>query len=149
MTDWLQVAGSLYALPATRGDEAGSYLWLEAGERTEAVVAELFLPAVHPDRLDAAMGVAIGSVRIGSEQRLGDVQLQFGRVRGDRGVLSADGALLRADVRFELRRHPRGGGYCARCGSPLTVDPVSVITPPDGGLIGSPVTRCDTCGASS
>ena len=63
MTDWLQVAGSLYALPATRGDEAGSYLWLEAGERTEAVVAELFLPAVRPDRLDAAMGVAIGSVQ--------------------------------------------------------------------------------------
>ena len=139
MTDWLQVAGSLYALPATRGDEAGSYLWLEAGERTEAVVAELFLPAVHPDRLDAAMGVAIGSVKVGSEQRLGDVQLQFGRVRGDRGVLSAD-------VSFTLYHHHREGAFCPRCGGPMVVDPVEVITPPDGGLIVSPVTRCEACG---
>lgn len=145
MTDWLQVAGSLYALPATRGDEAGSYLWLEAGELAEAVVAELFLPAVHPDRLDAAMGVAIGSVQIGSEQRLGDVQLQFGRVRGDRGVLSADGRVLSADVSFMLYHHHPAGAFCPRCGGPMVVDPVEVITPPDGGLIVSPVTRCEAC----
>ena len=109
MTDWLQVAGALYALPATRGDEAGSYLWLEAGERAEAVVAELFLPAVHPDRLDAAMGVATGSVQIGSEQLWGTSQLHFGRVRGDRGVVSADGRVLAADVTFDaVPPSPRG-----------------------------------------
>ena len=146
MTDWLQVAGALYALPATRGDEAGSYLWLEAGERAEAVVAELFLPAVHPDRLDAAMGVATGSVQIGSEQHLGDVQLHFGRVRGDRGVVSADGRVLAADVTFTLYHHHPEGGFCQRCGGPMVVDPIEVITPPDGGLIVTPVARCEACG---
>jgi hypothetical protein len=146
VSDWLQVSGTLCALPARRGDEAGSYLWLEAGERAEAVVAELFLPAVYPDALDAAMGVATGSVQIGSEQRLGDVQLHFGRVRGDRGVLSADGRVLKADVSFTLHHHHPGGGFCPRCGGPLVVEPVAVITPPDGGLIASPVARCEACG---
>lgn len=146
MSDWLQVAGTLCALPARRGDEAGSYLWLEAGERAEAVVAELFLPAVYPDALDAAMGVATGSVQIGSEQRLGDVQLHFGRVRGDRGVLSADGRVLKADVSFTLHHHHPSGGFCPRCGGSLVVEPVAVITPPDGGLIASPVARCGACG---
>ena len=32
---------------------------------------------------------------------MGDVQLQFGRVGDDRGVLSADGRVLAADVRFD------------------------------------------------
>jgi hypothetical protein len=145
VTDWLQVSGSLYALPANSGDEAGSYLWLEAGERAEAVVAELFLPAVHPERLDAAMGVATGSVQIGPEQRLGDVQLQFGRVRGDRGVLSADGRVLVADVSFALYHHHPAGGFCQRCGGSMVVDPVEVIMPPDGGLMASPVARCEAC----
>jgi hypothetical protein len=144
--DWLQISGTLYVLPAHRGDEQGSYLWLEAGELREAVVAELFLPAVSADALDTAMGVATGSVQIAGEQQLGDVQIRFGRVGEERGVLSADGAVLAADVSFELRRHPPGGGFCRNCGSALVVDPVSVITPPDGGLIGSPVTRCEACG---
>jgi hypothetical protein len=146
---WLQISGTLYALPAHRGDEQGSYLWLEAGELREAVVAELFLPAVAPERLDNAMGVATGTVQVHGEHRTGDVQLEFGRVGAQEGVLSANGALLQADVRFQLRHHPPGGGFCPRCGSRLVVEPVSIITPPDGGLIGSPATRCDTCGASS
>jgi hypothetical protein len=25
------------------------------------------------------------------------------------------------------------------------IEPVSVITPPDGGVIGAPVTRCEAC----
>ncbi len=149
MTDWLQISGTLYAMPAHRGEEQGSYLWLEAGELREAVVAELFLPAVAPDRLDNAMGIATGTLQVHGEHRTGDVQLEFGRVHPQGGVVSIDGSLLRADVRFELRHHPRDGGFCPRCGSPLVVQPISVITPPDGGLIGSPVTRCDTCGASS
>ncbi len=146
MTDWLQVEGALYALPAKRGEEAGTYLYLEAGERAEAIVAELFLPAVHPDSLDAAMGVATGSVQIGGEQRLGDVQLQFGRVRGDRGVLSADGRVLSADVSFVLHHHHPEGGFCPRCGGPMVVDPIEVITPPDGGLMVTPLARCEACG---
>jgi hypothetical protein len=146
--DWLQVSGTLYVLPAHRGEEQGSYLWLEAGELREALVAELFLPAVPPSQLDTAMGIATGSVQINGEHRTGDVQLVFGRVGEQRGVLSADGGILAADVTFELRRHPPSGGFCPRCGSPLVVDPVSVITPPDGGLIGAPVTRCDACGSS-
>jgi hypothetical protein len=146
VSDWLQVSGTLCALPARRGEEAGSYLWLEAGERAEAVLAELFLPAVYPDALDAAMGVATGSVQIGTEQRLGDVQLHFGRVRGDRGVLSADGRVLKADVSFTLHHHHPSGGFCPRCGGLLVVEPVAVITPPDGGLIASPVARCGACG---
>jgi hypothetical protein len=146
VTDWLQVAGALYALPAQRGDEAGTYLYLEAGERAEAIVAELFLPAVQPDSLDAAMGVATGSVQIGGEQRLGDVQLQFGRIRGDRGVLSADGRVLSADVSFEIFHHHPEGGFCPRCGGAMVVDPIEVITPPDGGLIVAPLARCEACG---
>lgn len=149
MTEWLQISGTLYALPAHRAEEQGSYLWLEAGDLREAIVAELFLPAVAPDQLDTAMGIATGTVQVHGEHRTGDVHLEFGRVGRDGGVLSADGSLLHADVRFELRNHPPGGGFCPRCGSQLTVEPVSVITPPDGGLIGSPATRCDSCGASS
>jgi hypothetical protein len=148
VSDWLQVSGALYAIPAHRGEEAGSYLWLEAGERAEAVIAELFLPAVYPDALDAAMGVATGSVQIGSEQRLGDVQLQFGRIRGDRGVVSANGRVLSADVRFTLHHNHPDGGFCPQCGSAMVVDPVAVITPPDGGLIATPVTRCGACGGA-
>jgi len=149
VTEWLQISGTLYALPAHRGDEQGSYLWLEAGDLREAIVAELFLPAVAPDQLDTAMGIATGTIQVHGEHRTGDVHLEFGRVGPGGGVLSADGSLLHADVRFELRNHPPGGGFCPRCGNQLTVEPVSVITPPDGGLIGSPVTRCDSCGTSS
>lgn len=32
MTEWLQISGTLYALPAHRGEEQGSYLLLEAGD---------------------------------------------------------------------------------------------------------------------
>jgi hypothetical protein len=143
---WLQVEGTLYALPAVRGEEPGSYLWLEAGKRDEAIVAELFLPAVGPDALDNALGIAIGSVEIGGLPLSGEVQLRFGRVVNGTGVLSADGEVLAADVRFELRHHPRGGGFCPRCGGELRIEPVSVITPPDGGVIGEPVTSCGVCG---
>ena len=87
MSDWLQIAGRLHVLPAVRGDEQGSYLWLDAGELREAVVAELFLPAVPSDQLDNAMGIATGSVHIHGEQRMGDVQLRFGRVGESSGVL--------------------------------------------------------------
>ena len=146
MIAWLQVEGTLHVLPAHRGDEQGCYLWLEAGEHHEQVVAELFLPAVSPEALDGAMGVATGTVQIAGEQRMGDVQLQFGRVGDERGVLSADGRVLAADVRFELRRHPPGGGFCRLCGSELVIEPLSVITPPDGGVIGTPTTRCEACG---
>jgi hypothetical protein len=143
---WLQLEGTLYALPAARGEEPGSYLWLEAGRRDEAVVAELFLPAVGPEALDNALGIAIGSVEIGGLPRTGEVQLRFGRVVNGTGVLSADGEVLAADVRFEVRFHPRSGGFCPRCGGELQLEPVIVITPPDGGLIGEPLTRCGVCG---
>lgn len=145
MSDWLSISGRLHVLPAIRGDEPGSYLWLEAGELREAVTAELFLPAVVSDQLDTAMGVATGSVQIHGEQRMGDVQLRFGRVGTERGVVSADGGVLSADVRFILHRYPPSGGYCPRCGTALAVEPVSVITPPDGGLIATVVTRCEAC----
>ncbi len=149
MNDWLQISGTLYALPAHRGEEQGSYLWLEAGELREAIVAELFLPAVAPDRLDNAMGIATGTVQVHGRHRTGEVHVEFGRVDDRGGVLSADGGLMHADVRFDLRHHPPSGGFCPRCGSSLVIEPVSIITPPDGGLIGSPVTRCDRCGSSS
>jgi hypothetical protein len=145
VSEWLQIAGRLHVLPAVRGDEQGSYLWLEAGELREAVVAELFLPAVPSDQLDTAMGIATGTVQIHGEQRMGDVQLRFGRVGESSGVLSADGGVLAADVSFQLLRYPPDGGYCPRCGSELLVEPVSVITPPDGGLIASVVSRCEAC----
>jgi hypothetical protein len=73
VSDWLRLSGALYALPAHRGEEHGSYLWLEAGQLREAVVAELFLPAVSCDELDNAMGVATGTVHIHGEPRMGDV----------------------------------------------------------------------------
>jgi hypothetical protein len=145
VSDWLQITGRLHVLPAIRGDEQGSYLWLEAGELREAVVAELFLPAVLSDQLDNAMGIATGTVQIHGEQRMGDVQLRFGRVGETSGVLSADGEVLAADVSFLLLRYPPDGGYCPRCGSELVIEPVSVITPPDGGLIASVVSRCEAC----
>ena len=44
-----------------------------------------------------------------------------------------------------LLRYPPDGGYCPRCGSELLVEPVSVITPPDGGLIATVITRCEAC----
>ena len=145
MSDWLRLSGALYALPAHRGEERGSYLWLEAGELREAVVAELFLPAVSCEELDNAMGVATGTVHIHGEPRMGDVQLRFGRVGEQRGVLSADGGILSADISFTLHHHPPSGGFCPRCGGSLVIEPVWVITPPDGGVIGAPVTRCEAC----
>jgi hypothetical protein len=145
---WLAVSGSVFALPARRGEEDGSWLWIEAGELGEAFVAELFLPAVAPDRLDMALGVCVGTVRQGDQNRTGQVGLQFGRVRDGRGVLSATGPILDADVRFELRHQPPEGGFCPQCGTALQVATVDVITPPDGGLIGAPVTRCPSCGVS-
>src|SRR5262249_30198810 len=122
MMEWLQISGTLYAMPAHRGEEQGSYLWLEAGELRGAIVAELLLPAVAPDLIDTAMGIATGTVDLHGERRTGDVHLEFGRVGPDGGVLSADGTLLHADVRFDLRLHPPSGGFCPRCGSALAIE---------------------------
>jgi hypothetical protein len=143
---WTQMEGQLSALPARRGEELGTYLWITAGERHEQVTAELFLPAVASDDLDSALGVAVGTVHAGDGDRTGDVRLEFGRVRAGRGVVSADGAGLDADIRFALSGHPHEGGFCRHCGAELEVQVVSVITPPDGGIIGTPQTRCGACG---
>jgi hypothetical protein len=143
---WTHIFGTLHALPARRGEEHGSYLWVAAGERNERVVAELFLPAVEPGELNGAIGVAVGNVQAFGSERSGDVRLQFGRVAEQRGVVSATGAGIDADISFALSRHPPDGGYCPRCGSELAVDVVEVITPPDGGVIGRPEGRCARCG---
>jgi hypothetical protein len=143
---WTQISGTVHALPARRGDEAGTYLWISAGSGREEVVAELFLPAVAPDNLDGAIGIAIGSVQSAGVDRTGDVRLEFGRVSGERGVLTAAGSGIDTDIRFALSRNPPSGGFCPQCGSQLTVDVVSVITPPDGGVIGRPIGRCRQCG---
>ena len=107
---WTQISGTLSALPARRGEEPGTYLWIDAGEHGEHLVAELFLPAVASDSLDGALGVAIGSIRIGGDDRSGEVRLEFGRVRDGRGVVSARG--VRCGLRHRLRAQPpsaRGG----------------------------------------
>ncbi|HUZ85160.1 MAG TPA: hypothetical protein VMU66_10725 [Gaiellales bacterium] len=146
---WTQIEGTVHALAARCGDEAGSYLWIAAGEHFEAVEAELFLAAVAPDQLDCAMGVATGSVRLagGREERSGRIRLQFGRVRGGRGVVSIDGAGLDADIVFTLVEGPREGAFCPLCGNRLEVGVVEVITPPDGGVMGRTDIRCGRCEA--
>ena len=143
---WTQVEGELSALPARRGDEPGAYLWLTAGERHERLTAELFLPAVAADDLDSALGIAIGTVSAEDVEWSGEVRLEFGRVKDGRGVVSASGEGIDADIRFTLSTHPRDGGYCRHCGAELEVAVVSVITPPDGGVIGTPQTHCGACG---
>ncbi len=148
MNGWLQIDGDLFALPARSGSEDGSYLWLRAGELAEAVEAELFLPAVDPQALDLAMGVATGTVEVDGQHRTGEVQMQFGRVSEGRGVMSLGGDLLDADVRFGLHHSPPDGGFCPYCGGRLEVETVRVILPPDGGVIGEPVARCTGCGRS-
>jgi hypothetical protein len=144
---WTQINGTISALPARRGEEPGTYLWIDAGELGEQVVAELFLPAVAADRLDCALGVAIGTVRSYGDDRTGEVRLEFGRVRGGRGVVSARGSGVDSDIVFALSHHPPEGGYCPHCGSELSVEVVKVITPPDGGVIGMPAGRCTRCGS--
>lgn len=143
---WTQVEGELNALPARRGDEPGTYLWIIAGERHEQVTVELFLPAVAADGLDGALGIAIGTVRAEDGEWSGEVRLEFGRVKDGRGVVSAAGPGIDSDIRFTLSTHPPGGGYCRHCGAALEVAVMSVITPPDGGVIGTPQTRCGACG---
>jgi hypothetical protein len=143
---WTQVQGELNALPARRGDEPGAYLWITAGERHEQVTAELFLPAVAADDLDSALGIAIGTIRMEDGEWSGEVRLEFGRVKDGHGVVSASGPGIDADIRFTLSTHPHDGGYCRHCGAELEVPVVSVITPPDGGVIGTPQTRCGACG---
>jgi hypothetical protein len=143
---WTHISGTLSALPARRGEEPGTYLWIDAGERDEHVVAELYLPAVAADDLDCALGVAIGSVRQDGDDRTGEVRLEFGRVRDGRGVVSAQGAGMDSDIVFALSHHPPEGGFCRHCGAELAVDVVAVITPPDGGVIGMPSGRCTQCG---
>jgi hypothetical protein len=148
VTGWTQIRGSLNVLAARRGGERGSYLWLSAGARREAVDAEFFLPAVEPGALDGAMGVAVAMARVrGQEERSGPVRVQFGRVRDGRGVVSLEGAGIDADVLFTLVEGPPGGGFCSHCGNALTVGVVEVITPPDGGVIGSTQVACRRCGS--
>jgi hypothetical protein len=142
----MQVEGELSALPARRGEERGAYLWLDAGERHEKITAELFLPAVAADDLDSALGIAVGTVHAEDGEWTGEVRLDFGRVRDGRGVVSASGPGIDADIRFTLSSHPPAGGFCRHCGAELEVEVVSVITPPDGGVIGTPKTRCGACG---
>jgi hypothetical protein len=146
VSGWLHITGEVFALPAVRGEEHGSWLWITAGDHGERVTAELYLPAVPPDALDMAMGVSTGSVQHHGELRSGDVPLQFGRVADGRGVLSVTGELLDADISFELRRQPPDGGFCPHCGTALEVETVKVITPPDGGVMGAPQARCTECG---
>lgn len=144
---WSQIAGSLHVLGARCGDESGSFLWVSAGDRGEAIAAELFLPAVAPDRLDGAIGVAVASVcrpQTG-EERSGPLQVQFGRVQNGRGVVSLEGAGLDADVSFWLVHGPPGGGFCPHCGDALEFEAVNVIAPPDGGLIATVDRRCRRC----
>ena len=143
---WTHVDGELSALPARRGGEPGTYLWLTAGERHERITAELFLPAVAADELDSALGIAIGTVSAQDGEWTGEVRLEFGRVKDGRGVVSVSGLGLDADIRFTLSSHPHDGGYCRHCGAELEVAVVSVITPPDGGVIGTPETHCGACG---
>ena len=142
---WTQISGTISALPARRGDEPGTYLWIDAGVRGEQVIAELYLPAVSADDLDGALGVATGTVHANGEDHSGQVQLEFGRVRAGRGVVSARGAGVDADIAFTLSYHPPEGGFCRHCGAELAVDVVAVITPPDGGVIGTPAGRCTRC----
>jgi hypothetical protein len=145
---WSQISGTLNALPARRGEEEGTYLWIEAGTYSEAMQAELFLPAVAADRLDGAMGIALGTVHQGQVERTGELRLLFGRVRDGRGVVSATGAGIDTDISFTLSNHPPGGGFCSHCGGALEVEVMSIITPPDGGVIGNPRAHCPACGAS-
>ena len=144
---WTHISGTISALPARRGEEPGTYLWIDAGERGEQVIAELYLPAVDARDLDGALGVAIGTVRSHGDEHSGEVRLEFGRVRGGRGVVSARGAGVDSDILFALSHHPPEGGFCRRCGAELALDVVAVITPPDGGVIGMPSGRCTRCGS--
>jgi hypothetical protein len=147
VTNWLQIEGTVHAVPARRGDEDGTYLWIAAGEHREEVRAEVFLPALVPQQLDLAMAVGIGMVDQAGEHRTGEVRTEFGRVRDGRGVLSASGPVLEADVRFDLLLQPPDGGFCRHCGTELDIA-VQVITPPDGGLIGAASSTCTGCGRS-
>jgi hypothetical protein len=144
---WTHIRGTISALPARRGDEPGTYLWIDAGERREQLVAELYLPAVDAHALDGALGVATGTIQTHGDERTGEVRLEFGRVRDGRGIVSARGAGVDSDIVFALSHHPPEGGFCRHCGAELAVDVVAVITPPDGGVIGMPSGRCTRCGS--
>ena len=143
---WTQVDGELSALPARRGDEPGAYLLDPRGRAARADDGRALPPGGGGDELDSALGIAVGTVRVMDSEWTGDVRLQFGRVRDGRGVVSATGPGLDADIRFTLSGHPADGGFCRHCGAELQVDVVSVITPPDGGVIGTPQTHCGACG---
>ncbi len=145
MSGWIQISGVVHALPARRGDEDGSLLWIDAGELRERVEAQLFLAAVAPDQLNGAMGVAVGMVRDHEGEHSVSMRLEFGRVRDSGGVMSMSGGGIDADVQFTLDHDPPSGGYCARCGSRLEMPVVAVITPPDGGLIAEATGICREC----
>jgi hypothetical protein len=147
VSGWIQISGVVHALPARRGDEEGSLLWINAGELREQVAAEVFLPAVAPDRLDGAMGVGVGMLHDRDGEHSASLRLEFGRVRESDGVVSISGGGVDADVRFTLDHNPPSGGYCARCGSKLEMPVISVITPPDGGVIAEASGICRECDA--
>jgi hypothetical protein len=146
VTSWFTVRGTVHALPARRGDEDGTYLWIDAGQLHEALRGELYLPAVPASGLDGAMGVGLGEIETGGGATAEDVKVEFGRVDETGGVVSLSARGVEADVRFDLRRQPPSGGFCAQCGAELELGAVEVITPPDGGVIATPQARCAACG---
>ena len=149
MTAFLAVEGTLHVMPAVRGEETGTYAWVDAGERHERVRADMYLPLLAPDALDSQMTVAIAVLHTDDGDEPAEGRAQFGRVRDERGVVSLSGQGIEADVRFGLKVGPPDGRFCRQCGSELEVAPVQVITPPDGGLIGVPDLRCPRCDAHS
>jgi hypothetical protein len=143
---FLSLDGTLHVLPARRGEEQGAFLWVDAGERHERLQAEMYLPLVAADALDSSMGLATAVIHTEGGDETGEVHVSFGRVRDGRGIASLSGAGIEADVRFRLSMQPPTGGYCRHCGSELDVQPVEVITPPDGGVMPLPSARCPECG---
>jgi hypothetical protein len=148
MSPFISVEGTLYVMPAVRGEESGTYAWVDAGARHERVHAEMYLPLVDCDRLDSQMSVAPALMHTEDGDESAEVRVEFGRVRDGHGVVSLSGESVEADVRFELRAGPPDGRFCRQCGSELDVRPVQVITPPDGGLMGVPDLRCPRCDGS-
>ena len=142
-----QISGATSALPARRGDEHGT-LPVDRRRRAPRGSRRRAVPAGRgrPSELDGAMGVATGSVQIG---RRATAPAGAARVR-PRSATAAASSRPRARAStptscFALSHHPPEGGFCRHCGAELVVDVVAVITPPDGGVIGTPAGRCTRC----
>ena len=128
---WTQISGTISALPARRGDEPGTYLWIDAGERDEHVVAELYLPAVAADDARLRAGRrhgqralrrrrphGRGAARVRPRPRRPRCRLGAGRRSRLRHRLraqppSARGRLL-PPLRRRARRRGGGGDHAAR-----------------------------------